>query len=73
MLLAPGVTVKFNGGPVGAGEEKWSILTSMINYTSHLGIIYVELGCARHPKGCKIEFIELVDSTCRDSLWTHNT
>ena len=26
MCLASGVTMKFNGGPVGAGEEKWSIL-----------------------------------------------
>jgi len=35
MLLAPAVTMKFNGGPAGAGEEKWSIHTFMINFISH--------------------------------------
>jgi len=30
MFLAPGVTMKFSGGPVGAGEEKWGIHTFTI-------------------------------------------
>ena len=35
MFLALGVTRKFDGGPVGTGGEKWSILTFIINSILH--------------------------------------